>query len=279
MQVVLEWEGSQGSHWRVLPGYKHRSAGDPLQCSDHVILKSEHLRSDVFLHLSRHSNDTMQGFSVHEVNASSEVSRFQIDLYAPTLEPDKLRAGCCLWLYHIEHGCFLDNGTTLTRTDRKVLSKVDGFDPVAPDYRVHLEKVHGAVEGDDGTHRMSSTGLWEVQLQDQQKGGVVYFDKTYRLRHLCSKRYLALEKQSGSEDWVAVLVETAGPQCDFRLHSAASKEPSVAISAAVRFEHVESGHWLHSKKTTDSKLRVNYSCVGLAESLMSDVFKVCASGL
>ena len=83
MQVYLDSEGTRGSLWTVLPGYKHRAVGDPVQCSDHVLLRSTHLASEMYLHLSRPPRTVMNLVQHREVNASDERTKWQVTAHMP----------------------------------------------------------------------------------------------------------------------------------------------------------------------------------------------------
>ena len=144
----------------------------------------------------------------------------QVDLFAPALAKEKVQIGDCLWLYHIEDECFLDNDAMTvmpTDTPEGLLERLQ---------LVQLQKVQGLGEAD--CLGWSATGLWEIEGENCQRGGTVEYSKVHRLRHLCSKQYLSLKHDPRRDTWDAVLrADPAGGECDFQFVSASSQKSSV----------------------------------------------------
>ncbi|KAG7386160.1 hypothetical protein PHYPSEUDO_000592 [Phytophthora pseudosyringae] len=183
--------GGPSSHFNVLPRFKLRSKGAPVQLTDQMILTGGTESQPFNLFVS--NRNTTDGVSTGVVGSSVHSSQWRAvyydnldgesftasgELSLPSRTDEALRAGSCIRLFHLESSSWLGFHGADTG---------DYFGgPVALHYSDESEQ-------EDGTkNALSSDSLWEVEHVFVYEGGQIKWREAITLRHLITGKYLAV---------------------------------------------------------------------------------------
>jgi len=209
--------GQVKAHLRILPRFKVRSLGTQVYSEDEFVLQSVALEP-LILGCSSRPKDKFWGVTdaeaerlklrlpsclrtgpCFEVNGSFELRSFVVHLYRRFNESDKqyLLTGVHNFrLFYPESSSFFcasgdpDKGEVLDAQDPAKRTRMRGDDKQTPAHVPYLK----AVFGDPNlTHNASFKSVWCIESLDAGVSSVVVWGKFYRLRHVASDKYLAVE--------------------------------------------------------------------------------------
>ncbi|ETM50437.1 hypothetical protein L914_05509 [Phytophthora nicotianae] len=183
--------GGPSSHFNVLPRFKLRSKGAPVQLTDQMILTGGTESQPYNLFVS--NRKTTDGVSTAVVGSSVHSSQWRAVYYdnldgesfttsgevrLPARNDEGLRAGSCIRLLHLESSSWLGfHGS-------------DARDALGGPVTLHFSD-----EGDqeDGAKKaLSSDCLWEIEHVFAYEGGQIKWREAITLRHLITGKYLAV---------------------------------------------------------------------------------------
>ncbi|KAG2985722.1 hypothetical protein PC118_g8173 [Phytophthora cactorum] len=183
--------GGPSSHFNVLPRFKLRSKGAPVQLTDQMIMTGGTESQPFNLFVSnRNTTDGVStavvGSSVHSSqwraiyydNLDSESFTTSGEVRLPARNDDGLRAGSCIRLLHLESSSWLGFHGSDSR------NSLGG--PVA----LHFSDESGQEDG--SKKALSSDCLWEIEHVFAYEGGQIKWREAITLRHLITGKYLAV---------------------------------------------------------------------------------------
>ncbi|KAG3254585.1 hypothetical protein PI124_g849 [Phytophthora idaei] len=183
--------GGPSSHFNVLPRFKLRSKGAPVQLTDQMIVTGGTESQPFNLFVSnRNTTDGVStavvGSSVHSSqwravyydNLDSESFTTSGEVRLPARNDDGLRAGSCIRLLHLESSSWLGFHGSDSR------NSLGG--PVA----LHFSDESGQEDG--SKKALSSDCLWEIEHVFAYEGGQIKWREAITLRHLITGKYLAV---------------------------------------------------------------------------------------
>jgi len=209
--------GQLGAHMRVLPRFKVRTMGTPVYSDDELVLQSVALEplvlgcsarpSDQFWGASEaeaaqfglrlpHSMRTGPRF---EVSGAFELRSFTMHLYHRPNEDGKksLLTGLHNFrFFYPESGAYLsasgdaDKGEVLDATDPKKQTRLRGADQKTPAHVPYLKVPPGDAASPQNA---SFKSVWCFESLEENESTTVAWRKPYRLRHVASGKYLAVD--------------------------------------------------------------------------------------
>ncbi|XP_062518427.1 inositol 1,4,5-trisphosphate receptor type 1-like isoform X2 [Corticium candelabrum] len=237
MQVELREFNAKHGRFRVLPRYKVRAIGDRVMVGDQIQLESVKTEGQ-FIHCSHatfgeHSTET----TGKELNLSATQSALTvISHFTPKVEhgPNDLKASSVIRLYH--------------REEEAYLAAEGSFAEEKPVENVHLRVRHPLVAKPHSLlPSTSAITYWQIELESSPASGeVMRWEQRCRLRHVCTRQYLALLPGPGTSQ-VSLTTDT-GLSSVFRLFPVIQEGDSITYDSYCRIEHVETGQWLHARK-------------------------------
>jgi hypothetical protein len=177
VRLTLDEQGNANSVFFVMPYYKFRTEGQKVIVNDQIRLWNR--KSNQHIHLS----DMQYDGKKREVNMSSNAlnTKWRIRLFTgfigPKFSSKFLKAGDVIRLYHQNADGYLDVDPEKSNT-----------------VKIRLDK--------DKDAKNSSNSMWEVELYDPSRGGILTWQNMYRFRHVATNRYLTvrLPMNSDSDD-------------------------------------------------------------------------------
>jgi hypothetical protein len=201
VQVCLE-KGSPRSHFVILPRFKLRSKGAPVQLTDQILLSGGEESLPFSLHVSNRSY--MEGNAFAVVASSLYSSQWRVILYDKVDDEDMrpqelgriaggtdpwlkynhegLRGGSCIRLLHLESNSWLQYDPSGTRNSSLVTLQYSDLN------EKNME------ESNDKA--LSADSLWEVERTCIYEGGSIRWSDHIVLRHVISGKYLAVSSQT-----------------------------------------------------------------------------------
>eukprot|EP00753_Platysulcus_tardus_P010959 PLAT3172.1.p1 GENE.PLAT3172.1~~PLAT3172.1.p1 ORF type:complete len:3198 (-),score=1828.26 PLAT3172.1:113-9706(-) len=215
--VSLVERGSASSYFRVLPRYKLRQEGERVAVTDPILLVAP--IDSLYLHISpkslaeqrlRREINCMQGFPTSWQMISYSDYNPAADRY--------IMGGDAVRLRHTEADAYLCADVDTGRVYLRVYS------------------------GEESSEALSTDALWEIELEDPQKGHTCTWMKgleraRYRFRHIGTGKFLAAE----TPDLFAVRVGDGGETLDNRMVLAADRlEPGMSTLFTLASTSVDS---------------------------------------
>ena len=210
--------GQAGAHLRILPRFKVRTLGTPVYSEDEFVLQSVALEP-LILGCSPRPKDKFWGVTkadaarlelrlpsslrtgpCFEVNGAFELRSFVIHFYYRRF--NECYKQCLLTgihnfrLFYPESSSFFcasgdpDKGEVLDAKDPSKQTRMRGEDQQTPAHVPYLKAVYG---DPNLTHNASFKSVWCIESLDSSTSTVVEWGKSYRLRHVASGKYLAVE--------------------------------------------------------------------------------------
>ena len=214
--------GQLGAHLRVLPRFKVRTMGTPVYSDDELVLQSVALEPLV-LGCSARANDQFWGASDaeaakfglrlphsmrtgprFEVSGAFELRSFVMHLYhRPDEESRKsLLTGMHNFrFFYPESGAYLsasgdaDKGEVLDAIDPKNKTRLRGADQQTPAHVPYLKIPPGDAASPQNA---SFKSVWCFESMEEDESTTVAWRKPYRLRHVASGKYLAVDTLSST---------------------------------------------------------------------------------
>ncbi|KAK1936699.1 Inositol 1 [Phytophthora citrophthora] len=259
--------GGPSSHFNVLPRFKLRSKGAPVQLTDQMILTGGTESQPFNLFVSNRkttdgASTAIVGSSVHSSqwrpvyydNMDGESFTINGEVGLPSRNDEGLRAGSCIRLLHLESSSWLG----FCRTDTS-----DSFSGLVT---LHYSDEN---EQEDGTRKaLSPDSLWEVEHVSVYAGGQIKWREAITLRHLLTGQYLAVTHhqspravtRSGagtrlSSHVCAQAVAQENPQL-FRFvpTAIADEESQIENGEVVLIQHQKTNTFIHSIDTHASTM-------------------------
>ncbi|KAG1695628.1 hypothetical protein DVH05_019367 [Phytophthora capsici] len=275
--------GGPSSHFSVLPRFKLRSKGAPVQLTDQMILTGGTESQPFNLFVS--NRKTTDGVSTAVVGSSVHSSQWRA-VYYDNLEGESfaingevslssrndegLRAGSCIRLLHLESSSWLG------------FSKGDTAESLGGPVALHYSDEN---EQEDGTKTaLSPDSLWEVEHVAVYDGGQIKWREAITLRHLITGQYLAVTHQQSpravtrsgaatrlSSHICAQAVAQENPQL-FRFvpTAIADEESQIENGEVVLIQHQKTNSFIHSIDTHASTMAdIRLSAKPLAHNSIS----------
>ncbi|KAJ0403735.1 hypothetical protein P43SY_003040 [Pythium insidiosum] len=191
-QVCLE-HGSPRCHFTLLPRFKLRSKGAPVQITDQLLLVAGDCVQPVSLYAS--TRLAPDGVSFQIVGSAAHSSQWRAIVYdsheAPSPrslqsrgESRGLRAGACVRLLHLESNSWLHLDPSVAAMDQS---------PLLLKYEAECDDA-----AEPSSSRLSSDSLWEIEKAAVFEGGGIKWSEAVLLRHLVTGKYLAVASEPAS---------------------------------------------------------------------------------
>lgn len=247
LRVDLSETIERRSFFRMMPRFKLRTEGDPVRVNDQIVIESLE-SSEQYLHTSSTPlGDLHPRTKSHEVNLSVKKSAFVVHLHASVKDlesANSLQGGSIIQLHHKEMSAFL---------------AAEGGFKSNPTIGVHLRiRAPDASRPSRTQPPTSAVSYWQVEIDESPLSGrVIEWNQRIRLRHVTTRRYLALVEHLPHEFSYDLLVDGNTPQCIFRFTPVLKEHSTIKFGAFSRIQHVVSGFWLHGSKS-QPLLRVDH---------------------
>ncbi|KAH9104987.1 hypothetical protein AeMF1_019067 [Aphanomyces euteiches] len=230
-------EGSSASHFVLLPRFKLRRKGEPVQLQDQIVIATDDTR--LFLQTSnRIDNATSSPLLTASVSHSMQWRFLSFDTSDPvnstaqTYRQDTnggLKAGQCLRLFHLETGSWL------------------GFDST-----INSLRLDGNDSNENNHHLLSPDTLWEIERICIYEGGPIHWLRHVCIRHVTSGKYLAITSQDIARHSHLKVIADRKPQAfHFRPMTHVNMRAAIPPDSVVQIQHVESNTCLHAGIATD----------------------------
>jgi hypothetical protein len=205
LKLELDPIGSDLSTFKVLPRFKHRAENTSAYFSDQVQLVSAVIDQHR-IHASTAPVSHKNRQTLNEVNLKTGLYSWRPVLFERILPgQDKyLKADQSIRLYHPEAHCYVSA-------------------EAEPDDRlIHMPFLEPRRNTSAG-RIVSCKTVWALERSDQQEGGLLTWEGSFRLRHVPSEKYLAVDPTShtivsNEACFEAKLVERKELGGDFFLH-------------------------------------------------------------
>ncbi|XP_033730119.1 LOW QUALITY PROTEIN: inositol 1,4,5-trisphosphate receptor type 2-like [Pecten maximus] len=231
MAVELLSVNAKHAQFRIMPRYKVKAEGDTVQVEDQIMFESVKSAGS-FLHVSKF---LFPGHSVyhksHELNLSVQTTGFVVyRKYKPIVEEEeRLKIGEPVRFFHKEMEAYLvAEGLFNEEIQEDVHLRVRPMDQTIPKTMFPST---------------ASITFWQIELQDGPvKGGILKWEQPIKIVHMCSRKYLAVDKASNE---LTLCSSHTDPRTVFKLHAVFKTEQSVMKDSYCRIQHVSTGFWLH----------------------------------
>ena len=236
IQLVLEKNGSGGSWFTIMPYYKLKAEGEPVQVGDKVSFVAVKTGGDHLLRVStmRYASDNLR-----EINVStSTTTKWRISRLVSYQDwnDSSIRSGDVLRLYHVEHESFL------------TFSPGRGSESFIPPTKVSRD--------DDNT----CENLWELQVlkMGEKDGPAAHWGEGVRLRQLTTGLFLAVQKPPENAkkalkgNIVTAVKDNTGEETIFKLllvKTAARQSEKSALGGYTKIFHPQTGTYLQTAVT------------------------------
>ncbi|KAL9643987.1 hypothetical protein ABK040_005455 [Willaertia magna] len=169
--ISLALEGSR-TFFQILPKYKFRQEGDEVRLSDSLIIINEKSKHSLHRNMSNftYAKQKIYGDNRHEVNCSSGVLQdvWNIHLYCNFNITNKyLRTGDIIRLFNKD---------------------VDSY----------IQKVENSIKFYSSSLEKSINSLFEVEFREFEKGGYIFYNTLFCLKHIATGKFLTVKEHSGS---------------------------------------------------------------------------------
>ncbi|ETV92580.1 hypothetical protein H310_13238 [Aphanomyces invadans] len=236
--------GSSLSHFTLMPRFKLRKTGEPVQMIDQVVLSSADKVHKTSLYVSnRKSQDVNAALVVGSTSFSSQWRFLPYDQSSKDVSTVQkyqqdfgkgLKAGHCIRLFHLEMSSWLGS---LGRDNRVCLHTTFG------------ESADGEAKQptiDDRTQMLSPNTLWEIERTTMFQGGVLSWSHHIHLRHVVTGLYLAVREHQLYGPNICLQPQPESfLLCPTTLGGSRS---SVGLNSAVQLLHLTSGHYIHASQ-------------------------------
>eukprot|EP00054_Salpingoeca_dolichothecata_P021398 m.136903 g.136903 ORF g.136903 m.136903 type:complete len:2486 (+) comp23973_c0_seq1:94-7551(+) len=234
MKVNLAVDANRDCSFRVMPRYRIRSEGDVVRVNDQIILES--VRTGNYLHVSAKAFDnSFLEHRTYEVDLSVNKTAFAIAPFGvnPEFSPQGVvKCGDVVRFFHKELEAYL------------AAEGVFGSDEL-------LEDVHLRVRPDFKSSRSvlptATILFWQVESLQTMAGGVVQWEVYCRLRHLTTRKYLAVQKGK-----LTLVPKAGGMECVFRLFADVQNSVNVAYDSYAHISNAD-GTWIRALKDEQNK--------------------------
>ncbi|KDO32192.1 hypothetical protein SPRG_03409 [Saprolegnia parasitica CBS 223.65] len=259
LEVVLS-DGAAACHLTLLPRFKLRKTGEPVQLMDQIVLAATYKAQRFAMHVSTRS--AVDGASTLVHASLSHASQWRLAPYdhsekdvssATMYQPDTgrgLRSGLCIRLLHLETSAWLGCGGGA----------------------VHLQAESGGASdaADTNSHLLSPETLWEVEKSCFLDGGLLHWTDSVCLRHVLTGQYLHVENTEAG----LRVATNAQPQSSYLLRPTTLVNPRNPIGhkSAVLLQHAQTLTYLHTRSS--AHLHVSSPLVTLLTPQDEDAFKI-----
>ncbi|XP_070173522.1 inositol 1,4,5-trisphosphate-gated calcium channel ITPR3-like [Littorina saxatilis] len=231
MAVELQLENAKNAQFRIMPRYKVKAEGDVVQVDDQIVLESVKSPGQ-YLHVSQKALGASSVYQHSlELNLSLRQSGFTLyRRHKPSTEDDgMIKVGDPVRFYHKEMEAYL-------------VAQGLFDDELTEDVHLRLRPVDQS-QPKTMFPSTSADTYWQIEMEDGPvAGGIVKWEQQCRIIHMCTRRYLAVDKKSRK---VTLKTESKDPTTVFRLHAVTRDNDDIPFEAYARVEHVVTGFWLH----------------------------------
>ncbi|XP_065909470.1 inositol 1,4,5-trisphosphate-gated calcium channel ITPR1-like [Dysidea avara] len=245
MQVHLLSHDSDNCLFRILPRYKVRSVGDEVRMEDQITFSSEKTEGQ-YIHTSarlfRQVGITLHE-NCHEINASANESGYTLrsHYHASLNEEDFIRGSSIIRLFHRELECYLAAEGSFANEKDEVVTE-----------EVHLRK-RKSEHGNLKAPSTSAITYWQI-VKDKEplNGQVLSWGERCRIKHLPTRRYLAIVKEDNGYKVTLKGRKRDSPKADldtvFRLFPVIDEDRGIQFESYARINHPHTKTWLVARK-------------------------------
>ncbi|KAF0720285.1 Aste57867_429 [Aphanomyces stellatus] len=226
--------GSIASHFVLLPRFKLRRKGEPVQMQDQIVIATDEKRLFLQTSSSRMDNSSSP-LLVASISHSMQWRFVSFDRSDPKISSAEkfhqnvyqgFRAGQCLRLFHLETSSWL------------------GYDSSEQNVRLDADT---EAHNEHNQHLLSPDTLWEVERNCMFIGGVIHWSDHVCLRHVITGKYLAPSTTGTS----SVIAQRKPQTFLLRATTHVNQRSAVAHDSVVQIQHVASTTYLHAGSATD----------------------------
>lgn len=228
LKLILQKEGNKYAWFKIMSPHKVRFEGEKVRKGDRIVLINE--KTGQSLHTSE---EKFPDSDLKEINCFSSRTAFVVNHYAPYVPKSErfLKGGDVVRIFHQEVEGFLKANLTALFGDKK--------------YSVYAKKV-----GRGKRHETrSSNALFQIELKNASKGGLIPWNTECRFRHMGTEKFLALGESTEKEVYLYLTRDVNEPTL-FTFHPVDKGENYITFGSFFRIKHSSQKtggpeRWLH----------------------------------